>query len=452
MLRRLAKSGVNRHLFALMLPIVLQNLLSAIVNSADVFMLSSVSQEALSASSLAGQTTFVFNLFPWSITTGATIMAAQYYGKRELSVIRKVQGLALDLLLIVGALFCCACLIAPHAIMRLFTKDAALIALGADFLRVLGLSYVPMAASQAFLSIFKSMGQTRLSAAITTICLLCNIAGNFTAIRILFPHNPRMAMIGVACSTVIARLLELLLCLISMRRGKGVPCAFSDCVQLPTWIVRDFATYTWPVQANNLIYGLALATLTAIMGHMSSDMVSANAIASNLRDLVTVACMALGTAGSVLLGQQMGAGNLQEAKSLGNALSALSLLMGAAAGLLLMAIRMPIVRFSGLMGEAAALLHMMLPVNALYCIGRSYNGCIISGVFCAGGDTRFGVVLDTITMWVIVVPMSCLAAFVFKWPPLVIYIFLNLDEFVKMIPTAIRFSRYRWLRNLTRSV
>ena len=448
---QVSRRGLYHTLLSLMLPIVLQNLLSAVVNSADVFMLSSVSQSALSAASLAGQVTFVLTLFHWSITTGTTILAAQYYGKNDRRVTRLVQGLGMDVLMIVSAIFFFACLLMPGRLMRLFTADPALIPLGASFLRVLGVSYLPMSASQVFLSIFKSMGQTRRSALITTICLVTNITLNFISIRVLFPHDPRMAMTGVAVATVIARMLELLLCLSSIRRGSGVPFALADCVSVPKWLIRDFTGYTLPVQMNNLIYGVALASLTAIMGHLSSDMVSANAIAANLRDLTTVACMALGTAGSILLGQEMGAGRMDAAKSLGKTLLWLSLIMGAAAGALLMLVRTPVIALSGLTGEAAGLLSMMLPINALYCIGRSFNSCLISGIFCAGGDTRFGVFLDLITMWVIVLPLSYLAAFVLDCRPIVIYAFLNLDEFVKMIPSAWRFSRYRWLRNLTRA-
>lgn len=446
-----SRAAVYRALSALMLPIVLQNLLSAVVNSADVFMLSSVGQDALSAASLAGQVTFVLTLFHWSITTGTTILAAQYFGKDDRDVIRLVQGLGLRVLMAVSLVFCLACLLIPQMLMGLFTKEPQLISLGASFLRVLGVSYLPMSASQVILSIFKSMGQTRRSAAISTVCLLSNITLNFVSIRILFPDHARMAMIGVAAATVIARMLEFALCLASIRRGSGVPLSARDLFSPPRWLSQDFWAYTLPVLMNNLIYGVALASLTAIMGHLSSDMVSANAIAANLRDLTTVACMALGTAGSILLGQEMGAERMEEAKSLGKTLLWLSLIMGTAAGLLLMMIRGPVLALCGLTGSAAELLVMMLPINALYCIGRSFNSCLISGIFCAGGDTRFGVVLDLITMWVIVLPLSYLAAFVFDLPPLVIYVFLNLDEFVKMLPAAWRFTRYRWLRNLTRS-
>jgi len=444
------RMGTYRALASLMLPIVLQNLLSAVVNSADVFMLSYVGQDALSASSLANQVTFVLTLFHWGLLTGTSILAAQYYGKKDYSVIRLVQGLSMDILMFITALFTLSCLLIPQLLMRIFTSDPALIALGADFLRILGLSYLPMSASQVLLSVFKSVGQTKESAIISTSCLLCNITLNFVSIRILFPGHARLAMLGVALATVIARFLELLLCILAIRKGFGAPLTARDCLSVPRWLIRDYTSYTVPVQANNLIWGVAMAALTAIMGHLGSDMVSANSIASNLRDLSTVACMALGTAGSILLGQEMGAGRMKEAKSLGRMLMLLSLLMGAAAGVLLMSVRRPILLFSGLEGNAADLLMMMIPVNALYCIGRSYNSCLISGVFCAGGDTKFGVVLDTITMWMIVLPLSYMAAFVMKWPPLVVYIFLNLDEFVKMIPAALRFYRYRWLKNLTR--
>lgn len=444
------RMGTYRALAALMLPIVLQNLLSAVVNSADVFMLSYVGQDALSASSLANQITFVLTLFHWGLLTGTSILAAQYYGKKDFPVIRLVQGLSMDILMSVTALFTFSCLLVPQLLMRIFTRDPALIALGADFLRILGLSYLPMSASQVLLSVFKSVGQTKESAIISTSCLLCNITLNFVSIRILFPGQARLAMLGVAAATVIARFLELLLCALAIRKGFGAPLTAKDCLSVPRWLLRDYTSYTVPVLANNLIWGIAIAALTAIMGRLGSDMVSANAIASNLRDLSTVVCMALGTAGSILLGQEMGAGRMKEAKSLGRMLMLLSLLLGAAAGLLLMAARRPILLFSGLEDNAADLLMMMIPVNALYCIGRSYNSCLISGVFCAGGDTKFGVVLDTITMWMIVLPLSYIAAFVMKWPSLIVYIFLNLDEFVKMIPAALRFYRYRWLKNLTR--
>ena len=451
MKKPLLSKKMARSLTTLMLPVVLQNLLSAIVNSADVFMLSSVSQSALSASSLAAQVTYVFSLFHWSATTGTTIMASQYYGKRDFSVIRQIQGLGVNLMLAVAAVFCGACLLIPHVLMRIFTDDAALIALGSDFLRVLCISYLPMGASQVILAVFKSMGRTRLSAIITTICLLLNITLNFISIRVLFVHDPRMAMIGVAAATVIARTIELALCLLAIRRGHGAAISLQDMKHIPAWVTRDFARYTLPVHANQMIYGLAMALLTAVMGHMGSDMVSANAIASNLRELVSVACYALSTAGAILLGQEMGAGRLDAAKTLGKSLELLALILGAAAGALLMLIRGPLVRFSGLEGEAAALLKMMIPICAVYCIGRSYNATMISGVFCSGGDTRFGVILDTITMWLIVLPLSYAAAFVFKWPALVIYMFLNLDEFVKMIPSALRMRQYKWLKNLTRS-
>lgn len=442
---------LSRELTALMLPVIMQNLLGAIVNSADVFMLSSVSQSALSASSLAAQITFVLTLFHWSVTGGATILTAQYYGRQDLRVIRLIQGLGVLLMLIISALICLCCLCVPQLLMRIFTNDPELIALGASFLRVLGLSYIPASVSQVLLCTFKSMGQTKRSAVISTICLLCNVALNFTSIRILFPHDPRMAMLGVAAATVIARMLELLICLRAIRAGSGVPLSLGDIFHIRRWLWKDFWAYTLPVLANNLIYGLAMALLTAIMGHMSSAMVSANAIASNLRDLVCVACMALGTAGGILLGQEMGAGHLEEARALGKGLELLSFLLGAAAGLVLMLIRAPLVRFCGLEGEAAALLNMMIPICAVYCIGRSYNSCLICGVFWAGGDTRFGVILDTVTMWLIVLPLSYASAFIFKWPAAAIYLFLNLDEFVKMIPSAIWMRRYHWLKNLTRS-
>ncbi len=435
-----------RMLWKVMLPIVGQNLVSALVSAADVWMLSAMGAQAVSGAALAGQFTFVLTLFFMGIGTGAGVLAAQYWGRKDADTIVKVQSIAVKLSMAVSFVFFLLAMIMPRTLMRLFTPDEEIAALGAGYLRVVAPSWLAMGLSQVLLTVFKSMERTREAAKITILCLLTNIALNAVAVYGLFPGNAAHSVMGVAGATSVSRLLECALCLVAVNRGCGVKLQW---LRAPGWLWRDYAGCTLPVQCNYLIWGGALAATSAIMGYVSSELVAAHSLANTMRTLVTVGCAGLGSAGSILLGKALGADDMPLARSLGRLIATGSLVLGAAAGLLLAASG-PCVRFSGFEGEAAVLLRQMLWISSLYCIGKSVNSALVGGVFPAGGDTRFGLWCDLIGMWGVIVPAALLCAFVWKLPPIAVYLVLNLDEILKLPAVALRYRQGKWMKNLTR--
>ena len=240
------KKSFLKVLLHLMLPIVVQNLISALVSTADVLMLSGVGQSALSASSLAGQVTFVLTLFYLGLSTGASVLTAQYWGKRDLHTIGQIQVLALRCSSIISLVFFLAALCIPQLLMRIFTTDPVLVELGAIYLRSVSTSYLAMGISQMLLAVIKSIEKTRLCAIISTVGLFVNIAFNALAVLVLFPDNPKGALAGVAWATVLARVIELVLCLIVLHRGQGVISSLQDCLKTPLWLCRDFIRCTLP--------------------------------------------------------------------------------------------------------------------------------------------------------------------------------------------------------------
>lgn len=444
------RDSFYKTLWKLMLPIVFQNLVSAIVSTADVLMLSGVSQEALSASSLAGQVTFVLTLFYLGVSTGASVLTAQYWGRKDVDTIGKVQGMALRYASLVSLLFFIAALAVPEGLMRLFTRNEKLVSLGAGYLRWVSASYLMIGVSQILLAVMKSMEETKLCAQISMTTLLCNIALNVLSVYVLFPGQEAAALRGVALATSISRLIEVLLCGIAIRKEKGAKCSFGSILYTEGWLRTDFWKCAWPVQANYLIWGCATAAIAAILGHIGSDVVAANALAGTLRGLVIVGCGGLGTAGSILVGKLLGQDDFDNARWVGEKVFAGSLLLGTASGVILLLLYRPCMAVVRLEGSAAELFRWMLLVNAVYCVGKSFNSSLVGGVFCAGGDTRFGLICDAVAMWGVVLPLGFLTAFVWKWPPIAVYIALCMDEFVKLPFVAIRFRRYKWLNNLTR--
>lgn len=441
----------GKTVLSLALPVMLQSLLSAAVNYADVLMLSCINQAAMSAVSQANQITFLLNLFYLGLSTGVTILTSQYWGKQDIRVMEQTLGLAVKLSMLVSGIFALGAVLVPRQLMKLYTPDPELIGYGVPYLRIIGVGYLAMGLSQMLLASLKSIEQTKICSAISSASLVCNIVLNALSIFVLFPGDPARAVIGVAAATTIARVLELACSCLWMRRKGSVKLKKDDILRSEGWLKADFTKCTWQVQLNYIIWGGALSATTALIGYVSSDMVSAYAVANSVRNLAIVACTGVSTAGGILLGKYLGAGRLALAKAAGDKLRFWSVVLGALAGLLILAVRPQCLHTVDLSSGAAELLDGMLLISALYCIGKSFNSTMVGGIFCAGGDTKFGLICDTISMWAVILPAAWICAFGLKLEPIWIYLVLSLDEFVKMPFVAAHYKRYRWLTNLTRN-
>ena len=442
----------RRALIALVIPIALQNLISATVHSADIVMLGKINQSAMSSVSLAGQITFVLTLFYFGLANGAGILAAQYWGKKDTITIRRILSIACVFSVSVSLVFFAASISFPAALMRIFTKDTELIMYGAKYQRIVSFTYLAMSLSQMYFSIAKSTEKVRFCAVVSSTSLILNIALNAVSIFILFPNDPEKAIAGVAIATVIARIFELVCCILHSLRNKNIRFCLPVRDDTQKVLLSDYIRYASPVLANYVTYGSALAATVVIIGHVSSDMVAANAIAGVVRNLAIVVCGGIGNGGSVLVGKYLGSGDLQSAKKAGNRIYLYALVFGMLAGITILLTRPLVFSLVDINATAKGYLNTMLTFCAIYCVGKSVNSTIIGGIFCAGGDAKFGFCCDVIVMWGIIIPLGFLCAFVWKAPPGLLYMALCSDEFIKAPVALIRFLKYRWLKNITRNL
>jgi len=441
----------NRELMTLVIPIALQNLISATVISVDVLMLGMISQSAMSAVSLAGQITFALTLFYMGMSAGASILTAQYWGKKDTSTIQRIFSIACLFSFCVSILFFLSSFLFPGTLMRLFTNDAELIQYGSRFLQMNSFSYLVMGISQMYLSVIRSMENAKLSAWISSLCLMLNILFNAICIFVLFPSRPELAISAVALATVLARVVELTCCMIhSLTKGPiRLRLPVRDSIQRN--LLKDFLKYTLPVQGNYIVWGGALTATAAIIGHVNSDMVAANSIASVVKNLAVVLCGGIATGGSVLVGKYLGQGEIEKAKHAGNKICFYALIFGVIAGCTILFIKPLVYSIVNLNPTAQSYLNGMLYISAYYCIAKSINSTTIAGIFTAGGDSKFGFWCDTVVMWFIILPLSYLCAFVWHVPPILLYIVISLDEVIKLPIAFIRYRQFKWLNNLTRN-
>ena len=404
----------------------------------------------MSSVSLAGQITFVLMLFYFGLSTGAGILTAQYWGKKDTTAIRRILSIACTFSAFVSFVFFAASICFPADLMRIFTNDPELIIYGAKYQRVVSFTYLAMSLSQMYLAIAKSTEKVRFCAVISSTSLLLNILLNAVSIFILFPNDPEKAIIGVAIATVIARIFELVCCIFHSLRNSNIRFCLPVRDNTRKVLLSDYIRYTSPVLANYVVYGGALVATVVIIGHVSTDMVAANAIAGVVRNLAIVVCGGIGSGGSVLVGKYLGSGDRQSAKKAGNRIYLYALVFGILAGITILLARPLVFSLVDINTIAKSYLNTMLNVCAVYCIGKSVNSTIIGGIFCAGGDAKFGFLCDVIVMWGIIIPLGFICAFIWKVSPGLLYIALCSDEFFKAPVALIRFLKYRWLKNITR--
>lgn len=438
-----------RNIFKLTLPIVIQNLLSAAVSSADVIMLNSVGQSAISAVSLASQYSTLLFMFFFGLGTGATMLSAQYWGKRDIHAIELVQGIALRFSIIASVLFAVCALTIPEPMMRLYTSDPELIRLGIPYLRVVCFSYVFWSISEIYLASLRSVERVNISTALNALALGLNVFLNAVFIFGYF-GAPKLGVTGVALATSIARGIQLLCCLAVSHASKNVKLRFSYIFVRNKILFQDFLKLSVPAVANDIVWSTGFSMYSVILGHMGSDIVAANSIVVVVRNFATVFCYGFAGASTIWIGKQIGQNHMEEAKKDSKRLMALTLLAGLAGGIIVLGISPLVIKNASLNPQAMHYLKYMLLMNSYNIMRIAVNSLLISGIFRAGGDSRFGFICDTIDMWCYAVPLGFFAAFALKLPPLWVYFLLCTDEFVKWPWVIKHFLSWKWLNNITK--
>ena len=443
------KDDFYRQMFKLAIPIIIQNLLSAAVNSSDVVMLNYVGQSAISAVSLAANYSNILFMVYYGLGTGASLLCAQYFGKKNMQAIHAVEGIALRFSLAISALVALAAFTMPQRMLLLFTSDQELIAIGSSYIRIMGITYLCWGVTEIYLAILRSIGRVTISMALNMLAFGLNILLNAVFIFGLF-GAPKLGAAGVAIATASSRLIQLIASVIVSLLSKDVKLNPAYMFIRSKTLLNDFIHLSLPALGNDLSWSVAFSMYSVILGHLGTEAVAANSLVTVVRNIGSVFCFAIASAGTILLGRVMGQGELEKSKSYASRMLKMTVVAGAVGGVIVLAVTPFVLRFASLNDTAMHYLKYMLLINSYYIMGSAVNTALIAGVFRAGGDTKFGLICDTIDMWVYAVPLGFFAAFVLKLPVLWVYFLLCTDEFVKW-PWVIRhYRKGEWAKNITR--
>lgn len=434
----------------LAVPIMIQNLISTLVGTADTIMLGFVGQSAMAASSLANQYTFVLQCVFFGMATATSVLCAQYWGKKDSKTVERIIGLAARVSILFSLLFTVVSFAFPKVIMTMLTDSPETISIGADYLKIVSLSFVFMAISQVYLSALRSVGKVAFPSVVAIVSLCVNILFNASFIFGLF-GLPKLGVFGVALGTVIARGTEMILCI-----AYSVKCDIKFRIKYifvrAGVLTKDFIKISLPSIGNDLVWSLATTVFAIILGHMGDDIVAANAVAVMVVNIGAIAERGFANATTIVIGQTLGANLINETKVYSAKLIRLTAYVAAAGCVVIVALRPLIMSFYSdkLSFEAVAFLGSMMYMTTYRMIGEGVNTCLICGCFRGGGDTKYGLYMDIVMMWLVAIPLMLLAQYVFKLPPIWVYFVMTLDEIEKMPFIIIHFKKYKWMKNITR--
>ena len=430
-------------------PIAFQNLMLASVAAADAMMLGFLNQNSMSAVSLATQIQFIQNMIVFAIVSVEAILGAQYWGKEDKESVSKVFCISLKLSVIISCIFFVGCEFFPRQLMVIFTNEEVLISLGSDYLKIAGWSYLVTGISQCYLALMKVSNHPGRTATISSVCVVINIILNGIFIFGFFCF-PAMDVKGAAFATLIARLIELLWCVIISYKKDYLHLNFKHLFSINKQLFGDFISCLLPLVGASLFWGVGFTYYTAFMGHLGTDAAAANSVAAVIRDLLCCLCNGICTAAGIMVGNELGARNLDKGKLYGDRIYKISMLCGLMITLLTFALTPVLTSFVKLTTEANIYFVQMMVILSVYMFGRTVNTIIINGIFAAGGDTIFDMYSLALCMWGIAVPLAALGAFVFHWPVYLVYACTCIDEVGKIPWVMHHYKKYKWVKDLTR--
>lgn len=434
--------------FRLAAIIVFQNMITFSVNVADNIMLGSYDQTALAAAASVNQIQFLFQQVSLGLGEGLVALSAQYWGKKNLGPIYQLTKIAVIIGLSVSILLTALTSLFPVPVLKTFTTDPAIISSGCQYLEIMRFTYIPFIITYLFLAALRSMEKVKIGFHISCISLAVNIAINYVFIFGKL-GAPSLGVTGAAIGTLTARFVELLLIIIYIKSK------FRDLFCMPAYKIKKSLLVTYinssvPIVMTQTLFGLSVSLQTAILGHLSSDAIAANSAATTIFQYLKLIAIGSSSATVVMIGKTVGSGKTEKLNQYKRSLQWLYLIVGLTICLLLNLIKTPLISLYSLAPAAKHLTYQIITLLSITAIGTSYQMPVNTGIIRGSGDTSFALKLDLVSIWVIMYPLSLLAAFVWKLPVIAVVACLNSDQVFKCLPAFIKVNRFLRINSLNK--
>lgn len=444
---------VNKPLIARVLkiglPIAIQNFVGTALNLIDNMMIGTQGEAALAAVSLSNRIFFILIITLFGTYSGLGIYSAQYWGKKDIISIRKVMGIAFTIGLSLSVIFTLGTLAFPTSILSLFSRDAVVLEKGADYLSIAAFTYIPVAIAYVYSYTSRSVHMTKFPMVSSIIALSINTFLNY----LLINGNlgaPELGVKGAAIATLIARIVEFLLLITIIYKSKNHPLAgkIKEFFSFGKAMFIKVTKTAIPVIINESAWSIGVSVYFIAYGFLGTAAIAAAQVSLTISDLIWAFLIGMGNATAVILGNEMGAGNLDNTFAIAKKLLRFEFISSLFLAVIYTFIGYGIVGFFGLTEETTQLALKCIFVNAAFIPIRLLGFVYIVGILRSGGDTKFCMFLDVGIVWFLGIPLAFFSVLVLKLPIYWAMCIVLTEEVVKVIIASSRFKSKKWINNL----
>lgn len=438
--------GFYKKVVVILIPIVFQSVINQGVNMMDTVMVGKLGEASISASSLANQFYNIFVFLCMGISAAGLVLSSQYYGAKDMKTVRRVFDLILQIVILGGAVFALVTVFFPTEIMYIFTKEEDVIELGAQYLRITALIYLPHGISLVLSNVLRSIGNAKLGLYVSIASFVVNIGANYVFIFGKL-GMPAMGVMGAAVGTLIARTVEFIFCAVYLLKfEKVLQYRVRGILKLPgKELLHEFRRLGMPAIISDSLLALAASIISIILGHMGKEVVSAYAIVTVMDRMATVAIQGATSAAGVIIGQTVGEGDFKRAQKEGWTFLILSVFIGIFGGILVFVLGELSIGLYEIAPSTVAITTEMMEASAIIVFFQAVQSALSKGILRGGGDTKFLMIADIIFQFVASIPLGALTGLVWGWPPAIVLIALRIDFIIKSFWLVFRLKSGKWI-------
>ena len=446
-----------KKVFTIGIPVSIENMIYSLMNFIDVFMVGKenvvlgLGTAAVAGLGFANQIFMIFMVSLFGLNSGGGILAAQYYGSKDYKNLKKCLGITITVGLLFSFLFFLMGLFIPEKIIGIFTSDPKVLKLGANYFRIIALIYPLIGLGYSFNMQLRAIGKNQYSLYSTIIGLCINLVGNYLFINGNLGF-PAMGVVGAAIATVIARIVSVFYLIYIIYKNK-LPMAgnFQELFKLSWSFIAKALKISLPVFGHEIMWVTGVSMYVIIYGRIGTEATAAIQVVKSISNLVFTLVFGLSSGTAAIIGQEIGAGNEENAYKYAVELLKISLVIGTAVALFVYAICPVVLILMKVDSAIYPLAREIVLSEGILIIIKTTGTLFIVGVLRAGGDTLWTMFADLIPLWTFAIPLTYIAGLKFGLPVALVYLCSGSDELLKMPFCIQRLKSRKWINNLVKT-
>ncbi len=432
------------------LPIMLQQLLMSSLFIFDTVFVGSLGDAYLGAVGQAGNLTMLMWCGFFAVSSTGAIFAAQYWGKnKDEEGVRKAYTASLAVNILVGAVFFVLAFVFHDAVMSMLSSDGEVRRIGAQYLSIVCFAYPVWMVSAVLAAMLRSMGITKTPMIASVFSAVLNILLDsvFVAGNLGFP---KLGVPAAAASTVLGAVLELIMLLFFARRShSAITARRADFVCPGRDTMKQFLKTVLPLAAKEQIWAAGVVVYSISFAALGVASTAAYNVYTTMGEFTNVLFIAFSNAGGILIGHELGAGEIGRAKNYAWRLLRLVFLSSIALCPVFILLRgVLLLPYPKLTPEAVENAKSGLLLIACIIWARGVNYTNLNGILRSGGDTLGAAAIDIGMLWLIGVPLTVVAGMVLHLPFMAVVAMTCVEEVTKVFVSIARVRKYKWAKQL----